>query len=584
MRSPILILLFYLFQFFPSNSLAQSSLNNLAKRLRENTITYQQAVLKGDSSTIAEASYLIAKRHIGLGNYSQAQIWLQKALDIRIINSDFESIGKIYLRMEEIQFILQRPREAIKLSGLALKNFNKIDSDHGRMSAYNALGACHFLMWEIHQADTLRYRSSFYHAIRYYNASLKVAEAIGSPIDIGQDYRYLAKCWNYKDKKMALIYQKKAWNIDSTANLFDNSIELACDIAVGYLREGKVAMAKQWLDKAQKIIITYENPSIGLKNSLEVGYAQYYEATNKLDLAYKHLKASTTLQDGLFQQYRNEAMEGTKILYETKLKEVELKGRRNEISILKNSAATKNRLLLGIVALLVIAAFASILYSVLFLKYKSLSKYNATLVKEQSHRTKNNLQAICNLLSLQLYKLSDSPASRILEESIYRVEAINMIHNKLHRDGMPMFIALPDYVNDLIVSLLRVYKMEFISTNISIEPIWLHAEKAVPLGLIINELTTNACKYAFLSENPELSVTCQFIDKNIVLYFKDDGKGFDQKNNAPGFGLELIDMLIDQLNGTGGFTFDKGFQFNLSIPVDEHQILSTKPKITATAS
>jgi two-component sensor histidine kinase len=194
------------------------------------------------------------------------------------------------------------------------------------------------------------------------------------------------------------------------------------------------------------------------------------------------------------------------------------------------------------------------------------------LIKEIHHRVKNNLMVIQSLLRLQSLQIRDDADKEMFEESESRVRAMGMIHERLQRSGEVSTIDLPDYINSLATALLRNYRAEdsSISLRVEIEDIALDIDTIIPCGLIINELVSNALKYAFPEgRNGEISVTLKDnTDGTCTLSVIDNGiglpEGFDIYS-TDSLGMQIITALCDQISARlevlsqGGSTFRMTF-------------------------
>ncbi len=195
------------------------------------------------------------------------------------------------------------------------------------------------------------------------------------------------------------------------------------------------------------------------------------------------------------------------------------------------------------------------------------------LLKEIHHRVKNNLQIIYSLLNLQSRLVQDAGIKELLKDSQNRIRSMAIIHEKLYKSHNLASINLEDYVNDLVRNLLSSYyivgrKVHFKS---QIEPtIFLDIDTAVPCGLILNELISNACKYAF-EPHCQGEITLQgFInaERQLVLILKDNGKGLPRDielDNVKTLGLRLVKNLSHQLRGTVIIERQQGTQFYITL-------------------
>jgi len=208
-------------------------------------------------------------------------------------------------------------------------------------------------------------------------------------------------------------------------------------------------------------------------------------------------------------------------------------------------------------------------------KYKNLTDTltdtnleKTILLKEIHHRVKNNLQVITSLLRLQSREITDEASQVIYQESINRVIAMSLIHEKIYQTKDLSKIDLEEYVTSLANDLLESYSVnDLIAVNIVSEVDSIKTKSLVPLALIFNELISNSLKYAF--EKDQLGKLSIFITKennSIVIVYKDNGKWIEPEN-PESFGLELIDSLTDQLSGSFVRNVTNGtvYTFNFNI-------------------
>lgn len=183
---------------------------------------------------------------------------------------------------------------------------------------------------------------------------------------------------------------------------------------------------------------------------------------------------------------------------------------------------------------------------------KSLKEKEA-LLQEIHHRVKNNLQIIASLLSLQSGYIHD-PATLIqFQESQGRIRSMALIHEKLYLSETLATVDLADYVQTLVNILMRTYTANAnVTVEFRLEPTSVSIDTAVPVGLMLNELVTNALKYAFPDGRPgRLLVTLDAAaDGEISLRVHDDGIGLApdfRLEQAKTLGLRLVKMFVKQL-------------------------------------
>ena len=178
------------------------------------------------------------------------------------------------------------------------------------------------------------------------------------------------------------------------------------------------------------------------------------------------------------------------------------------------------------------------------------------LLREIHHRVKNNLQIIISLTNLQMRSMNDPRLKQIMAETQNRVRAMSLVHEKLYQSANLSSINLSDYTYFLSGQLFSFYGIEpgKVALQIDIEKIQLDINTAIPLGLILNELISNALRHAFPDgRTGTISISGHSASGVLTLVIKDDGTGLPQGldwKNTESLGLRLVNSLVDQLGGT----------------------------------
>ncbi len=181
-------------------------------------------------------------------------------------------------------------------------------------------------------------------------------------------------------------------------------------------------------------------------------------------------------------------------------------------------------------------------------------KEKESLLKEIHHRVKNNLQMVSSLLSLQTRNTKSKAAIVALEEGKSRVKAMALIHQKLYQNDDLSVIEMQGYIESLINSVQSVYKKggHNISITVDAEGTELDIDRAIPFGLILNELVSNTFKYAFpeSDENGKIYIHLRKNGEQGYFEYADNGVGLpedtDERTNSS-MGLRLINRLVNQL-------------------------------------
>lgn len=209
-------------------------------------------------------------------------------------------------------------------------------------------------------------------------------------------------------------------------------------------------------------------------------------------------------------------------------------------------------------------------------RIKKSLKEKEVLLAEIHHRVKNNLAVITGLLELQQYNTELDEAKEILKESQLRINSIALIHEKLYQNENLSQISIDVYLNELIDIITNSMRTEETDVAIHVEAdaAFLTINQAIPCGLILNELITNAYKHAFHGRDKG-NVTIRLVkhDRNVHFAFEDDGTGIPESVNleAPSsLGLTLIQTLSRQLQGEYCFQrLEKGSRFELNFRIDD---------------
>ncbi|MFC1569370.1 histidine kinase dimerization/phosphoacceptor domain -containing protein [bacterium] len=203
-------------------------------------------------------------------------------------------------------------------------------------------------------------------------------------------------------------------------------------------------------------------------------------------------------------------------------------------------------------------------------KIKASLEEKEILLKEIHHRVKNNLQVICSLLYLQSKKAKDNEAIEMLKESQNRIKAMALIHEKLYQSEDIVHVDFSEYINSLTSYLIKSYCVNSwdITINKEIGNVEINIDKAIPCGLIINELISNSLKHAFPDASKgEIDIQIDSINSDqVMMHVKDNGIGMPEgidikKVNT--LGLRLINTLVEQLEGTMEINRNKGTEYNI---------------------
>ncbi|MGB8691897.1 MAG: PAS domain-containing protein [Steroidobacteraceae bacterium] len=197
------------------------------------------------------------------------------------------------------------------------------------------------------------------------------------------------------------------------------------------------------------------------------------------------------------------------------------------------------------------------------------------LLQEVHHRVKNNLQIISSLINMQLRRLPDSASRETLAQCQHRVQAIALIHEKLYQAKSLASVPLPEYIGSLARDIVQAASLPAtgVSLELAIAEVALPIDVAIPCGLILNELITNALKHAFPDgRQGSVRISVERSDATrLRLTVADNGvglpAGFDIAR-CRSMGLRLVDTLARQLNAQLEHEVRGGTSFQLTFPCE----------------
>jgi two-component sensor histidine kinase len=310
-------------------------------------------------------------------------------------------------------------------------------------------------------------------------------------------------------------------------------------------------------------------------NRLLNAYQQLYDSYNAFgpaDSTLRYYLLYDGLRDSIAGQDVNRQIAEIQTKYETE-KNKALIDRLN----MRNSEQKKEILFLvsGIALLLLSLAGLSLLFRRVRRQKDLIARQSGELgimMKELHHRVKNNLQVVTSLLSLQSYRLKDEEALDAIRLSQQRVQAMSFIHQRLYMGENSRTVNMEEYLRDLAHSLITAYGYIPDDFNLQVQVIakWMDVDKALPLGLIANEIITNALKYAYAgNDHPALHIRLSMHQDGYLFEVRDNGCSWDEKQwleANSSFGRQLVTSLCRQLNATEALTIDNGAIFTFIIP------------------
>ncbi len=382
--------------------------------------------------------------------------------------------------------------------------------------------------------------------------------------NIGKCYTQLKQ---YEDAIPLLESSIATINEYSKGKFSSDVIENTLDLAECNLQLEKYKTVKEYLNDDLK--------PVSVDNIIKMNrlYATYFDKIGDYKSSANYLKKnarirdSITTTDALLKQQQLKSLVGQDLANTRSMldeQKLALERNRNEMQ-----AKDEQINMVFISLIFTLLGFAGMVYAYLksiknqrliaeqkFIIENALVEKDS-LLKEIHHRVKNNLQMVSSLLSLQTKNTRSKAAIEALEEGKSRVKAMALIHQKLYQNDDLSVIEMQGYIESLINSIQSVYKKGGHNINITIdaEGTELDIDRAIPFGLILNELVSNSFKYAFPDddENGKIYIHLSKNGDKGFFEYADNGVGLpedtDQRANSS-MGIRLMNRLVNQLQST----------------------------------
>ncbi|WP_298607851.1 histidine kinase dimerization/phosphoacceptor domain -containing protein [uncultured Spirosoma sp.] len=564
----------WLIAFHPGLAQEPSYLKVQTNRLQKAQQTEQEALIKRDSLLLAEAYYLYGKTYSFTGDYQNAHRYFIKSLRILEPKGFSEQLSRLYYRLSNIEIKQRHLAEAVRYGRYAMHIARALKSDTALSRAGIGLGQAYANIWTSQRPQA---RTSYDSSLFFYSEAEAACRRLNDTVGVADVYAALGELLASARHPQAATYLEKALTLFQAKKKADILVKVMSQLAGIYLDNGKLDKAWQLLNDAEKRYKLRNLNDYDTQIGIDVQLVRYYEKTNQWKLAYERLRQLESLQNYAFRADHQGAITRLNVEYETEKKEAQLKAQHRELILRTENLQSQRRFTITLSLLLALVTAMSLVFFRLNRRNQRISHQNETLVKEQNHRVKNNLQVVASLLNLQAKRLSDESARKAVEESRLRIQAMAIVHRRLYDGEKLAQIDLDEFVRELVQGVLKTFGYASLEPHFTIVPMSLTVDKAVPMGLILNELITNACKYAFpANATPQLWISCRQRGAQLECTVADNGPGFDTTETSfwddnpviqrTSFGMALIDAQVAQLSGTYSFSTGeggKGTQFSM---------------------
>lgn len=393
-------------------------------------------------------------------------------------------------------------------------------------------------------------------ALNYANEALQLRQNAGDLVDIALSQNTRGNILKYMERyEEALSDYQEANEIAISTGFVSLEMATLNNIVDIYIRMEEYGLAlpivRSLWQQLQQTGEQYKWPEA------LINLSQAYEGLGQYDSALVYYKRYTAVHDSLFTAEADEKVAELQTRYETAQKEATIYQQQQALS----RERTIRWYSVGIAGLLLVLAL------MLLQGYRTIRQKNRSieaLLYEIHHRVKNNLQVLSSLLSLQSRYIQDENALDAIREGQNRVDAMGLIHQQLYTGATPAALNMQTYLHELGETVADSFGLDDrrIQIRYEVEPVELDAETAIPVGLITNELITNALKYAF-PDNRQGEIRLHFsrpAQGGYLLKVQDNGvgKAAAVTDSGTAFGTRLIRLLsqklkarVEELEGTG---------------------------------
>lgn len=477
-----------------------------------------------------------------------------KLLKIADSINDENNVAAIYLDIGELYRDQNETDHAIEYLQKAYEAFKKLEITRGMLVSKANLALAYS---QKDPSDALSIFEEFVDEFHHLFSKNDSARALGNLAN------YLVDLKRYDEAEKYIL---EAVEIRESLNYPLGLAFSYRELAEIYLRTGRYLQAYNYAVKGYPIAKEVNDARLLEMFSRQIAESSYELGNYKT--AYEYYRDYKIFADSIDQTERVALSKELETRYETEKKEQQINLQSEQLARKESELARQslffNASLTGIVLLLIIGG---LIYRSERLKTRKNQQIEA-LLKEIHHRVKNNLQVISSLLNMQSREVEDQDMLEAMKEGQNRVKAMSLIHQKLYQNENVTEIDFEEYAKDLCKQLSSVFSKpdQKIENHIHSNNIKLDIDTAIPLGLIVNELISNAYKYAFEGkEEGSIEIILNRIQKGeLVLKVKDNGKGIPADFNikeAKSLGLKLVNILTKQLKGQLDYKTENGTEF-----------------------
>lgn len=508
------------------------------------------------------------------------EAWLQfeQTLEIRQSAQDSFGMAKVYNNLGLLSRRQANPAQALRYYQLALHFYKHTGETSSQLRTLSNINSVlqDLEQWEASVTTSTRLIQQFEQRNRAHSLSME-------RINLAVAKYYLGEVVAAEEQ-----YRLAIQELEALPPLLDNNLEKAYHNYGSLLYDqGRINAALKMELKALRLAKEREMPEVQQSAHMQLG--KLYAHKKQYKLAFAHQDSAIQLQKELFDASTADALARINVRFQLdSIRTVE--AARTQIEVEKRKTAEmlqqkeeQRTQWLAVTILVFIVLLVSLLYQ--FRKnvrnQRQLETQNQLieqnlaekelLMREIHHRVKNNLQSIKSMINIQRRSHVSPNIEEVLNPIQNRVNAMVLVHGKLYGKTALTQIDAGEYLEELSLAVLDSFgfKGKRLQLEFNMSPLYLSLDALLNLGLVINELVTNACKYgATRKDLLELSVSGISQKDHYLIVLQDRGKG-KMVSGADSFGNSLITALMKKLKGEINYVEQNGLRVELNIPQHE---------------
>lgn len=497
----------------------------------------------------------------------EAYRYFLEALHINEALEDHYNSGKVYLRLSHLERNSMNFEKCLIYTRQAIQAFAKQPKRKGLAMGYMEAGIVFYdLVFEYPLSVDPAYPDS---ALSYFHKAEKIFLMEDKTMEIARISYMQGKLYTLRRDPRAISYLYRSLNawkqVGKDSAIFGNELS----VAEAWLMLNKYEKFKEAIGVPEKRVKQGDFVTPHNLTRYHKIYADYYKSLGDWENALVHTEKGMAYREKVNESNRLDNVNLWRVKLEMHQKDAELQLRQERINS-KQKRIEQQHIYMSVLSLffilLIILSFS--LYKN-FRKQKKLSLKNEILIHEQNHRVKNNLQVISSLLNLQADYIGDVAVQKALTESQTRINSMLLLHKQLYENDNIENINMRELLMDLSSSIAHSFGVYTLQLNLSMEAEYLKTDVATAVGLIFNELITNSFKHVFTEAAPPRIEVIATPGKNdmITMKYLDFGdKDLTQiiaHPNKKTFGLNLVEMILIQINGKMGYSFQNGSVFTI---------------------